>query len=253
MANGNARYPTLQAGHSDRQAITRLQQRLNETGCGPLDEDGVFGQRTASAVKLFQVRRGLTVDGIVGPQTWAALGVLPDVTAGTASSPLTAAALEQATRSLGVRERTRNRGPEVDAFVASVGLNPEGQHAWCQAFVYWCFDRAAAAVGAPNPCARTGSVMKHWQAIQNKIKVVTFAEAAEEPGLIKPGMLFAVDYGHGMGHTGFVAGQHQGGLVTIEGNTSVAGSREGDGVYRRTRSFLSVNLGFVDYGEPVGP
>jgi peptidoglycan hydrolase-like protein with peptidoglycan-binding domain len=36
--------------------------------------DGIFGPVTKTAVEQFQGGNGLTVDGIVGPATWAALG-----------------------------------------------------------------------------------------------------------------------------------------------------------------------------------
>ncbi|HZO73675.1 MAG TPA: peptidoglycan-binding domain-containing protein [Ktedonobacteraceae bacterium] len=39
-----------------------------------LAKDGQFGTLTANAVKDFQKKKGLTVDGIVGPMTWHALG-----------------------------------------------------------------------------------------------------------------------------------------------------------------------------------
>ncbi|GAB6118829.1 hypothetical protein JCM16816_24260 [Thermoanaerobacter brockii subsp. lactiethylicus] len=50
-----------------------LQETLNIIGYS-LVEDGQFGTRTQAAVKDFQSKNGLTVDGIVGPQTWQKLG-----------------------------------------------------------------------------------------------------------------------------------------------------------------------------------
>ena len=35
--------------------------------------DGIFGSDTERAVIQFQVQAGLTVDGVIGPATWAAL------------------------------------------------------------------------------------------------------------------------------------------------------------------------------------
>lgn len=40
-----------------------------------INADGVFGNDTYNAVRNFQGRKKLTVDGVVGPKTWAALGI----------------------------------------------------------------------------------------------------------------------------------------------------------------------------------
>lgn len=52
--------------------VTYIQSLLNQAGAH-LATDGQFGPQTASAVRQFQQDHGLTVDGIVGPQTWGAL------------------------------------------------------------------------------------------------------------------------------------------------------------------------------------
>ncbi|MBD1913256.1 peptidoglycan-binding domain-containing protein [Leptolyngbya sp. FACHB-8] len=51
--------------------VQRLQNSLNTLDFGPIDEDGVFGESTKAAIKSYQSSRGLTADGIVGPETWA--------------------------------------------------------------------------------------------------------------------------------------------------------------------------------------
>jgi peptidoglycan hydrolase-like protein with peptidoglycan-binding domain len=54
-----------------RTAITQLQQRLIDLGydLGPMGADGIYGQRTASAIRAYQEANGLTVDGDAGPET----------------------------------------------------------------------------------------------------------------------------------------------------------------------------------------
>ncbi|MDY7222096.1 N-acetylmuramoyl-L-alanine amidase [Halalkalibacterium halodurans] len=54
--------------------LTRvLQALLYIRGFNPGQIDSIFGGKTESAVRKFQRDNGLTVDGIVGPKTWAAL------------------------------------------------------------------------------------------------------------------------------------------------------------------------------------
>ena len=40
-----------------------------------VEEDGVFGKGTDTAVREWQQSEGLVVDGIVGPSTWGAMGI----------------------------------------------------------------------------------------------------------------------------------------------------------------------------------
>lgn len=55
-------------------AVREIQCLLNRwNGGSPLAVDGDFGPRTESWVVYFQDVKGLSVDGIVGPQTWSAL------------------------------------------------------------------------------------------------------------------------------------------------------------------------------------
>ena len=55
--------------------VTALQTYLIHLGysCGDNGADGVFGSGTRAAVRDFQRDHGLTVDGIAGRKTWAAL------------------------------------------------------------------------------------------------------------------------------------------------------------------------------------
>ena len=55
-----------------------LQHLLNVKG-HKVTIDGDFGVKTEVAVKAYQKAKGLTADGIVGPKTWAALGVKENV------------------------------------------------------------------------------------------------------------------------------------------------------------------------------
>jgi peptidoglycan hydrolase-like protein with peptidoglycan-binding domain len=55
-------------------AVQQLQIALVAFGY-PLEVDGEYGPRTEAAVRDFQQRNGLAVDGIAGPDTQVALGM----------------------------------------------------------------------------------------------------------------------------------------------------------------------------------
>ncbi|MBU4034603.1 MAG: peptidoglycan-binding protein [Proteobacteria bacterium] len=53
--------------------VTRIQKALKDAGFYQGEPDGVFGPQTETALKNFQMKSGLEVDGIVGPETWGKL------------------------------------------------------------------------------------------------------------------------------------------------------------------------------------
>ena len=53
-------------------AVSKLQTILNEHGYG-LAVDGIFGEKTRAAVRDYQKRYNLKLDGIAGPETWGSL------------------------------------------------------------------------------------------------------------------------------------------------------------------------------------
>ena len=66
--------------------LRAIQNRLNELGFGPLTVDGKTGPATTNAIKLFQCKNNLKVDGIAGPKTLALLFPSMPVPKGTLMS-----------------------------------------------------------------------------------------------------------------------------------------------------------------------
>jgi hypothetical protein len=58
--------------------VSLLQSRLSSLGFDAGPADGIFGSQTDMAVRKFQQAKGLNVDGVVGAQTWQALGGEPN-------------------------------------------------------------------------------------------------------------------------------------------------------------------------------
>jgi peptidoglycan hydrolase-like protein with peptidoglycan-binding domain len=58
---------------SEGAQVEQTQQQLNKADGAGLKTDSKFGPKTEAAVRGFQQKQGLAVDGIVGPQTTSAL------------------------------------------------------------------------------------------------------------------------------------------------------------------------------------
>lgn len=66
--------------------VKTVQTKLKRWGYYTGSVDGIYGSQTKSAVKYFQRKNGLTVDGIVGKETLSALGISESALNGNSSS-----------------------------------------------------------------------------------------------------------------------------------------------------------------------
>lgn len=76
--------------NSSKSDIKLVQQKLKNWGYYTGSVDGIYGSKTKSAVKYFQRRNGLTVDGIVGNKTLKAMGITSSMLSGSKTSSSTA-------------------------------------------------------------------------------------------------------------------------------------------------------------------
>lgn len=130
---------------------------------------------------------------------------------------------------IGVREATgKNDGQEVELFLKSVGLGKG--YPWCAAFVKHCLLEA----NVPGVDKINGMALS----CENKNRMIF--KSRQMFGEPKPGDVFTLYYAHlkRIGHTGFHHRRVNSSVYeSVEGNTNAAGSREGDGVYKKKRSY----------------
>ena len=66
--------------------VRQIQEKLKRWGYYNGNVDGIFGSQTLEAVKYFQRKNGLTVDGIAGPTTLKAMGIYSSSSSSSSSS-----------------------------------------------------------------------------------------------------------------------------------------------------------------------
>ena len=127
-----------------------------------------------------------------------------------------------------------NRGKEVELYLSSVSLGPG--YAWCAACVHWSY-RECGKVLEP---ARSFAMALNWHPASRRVWTKEgweYDDAKAWVRISEDGDHFALYYSNlgRIGHTGMITGETEDYILTIEGNTSSGGSREGDGVYARKR------------------
>lgn len=141
-----------------------------------------------------------------------------------AYQPVVAAAQKE----IGVREGdVQNTGKRVSEYLRYVGINRPDK--WCAAWVSFVFGQ----VGYSTPKTAWSPAL---------------FPASRQVAKAKPGLVLGIYYASlkRIAHCGIVEQVKNDWVFSVEGNTNVNGSREGDGVYRRTRHIRSIHR-FADW------
>lgn len=142
---------------------------------------------------------------------------------------------------VGVREiRDTNCGVRVDEYKAATWLNPKKGWAWCAAFVCWVVREAMASAGVKQTKTfkrpRTAGAwdFENWSLEQDS----TTNTKKPHGGDVLPGDIVVFTFSH-IGIA--VSPPDDNGIVkVVEGNTDAAGSREGGGVYLKSRHLSKI-------------
>ena len=86
LVNENDSVEALSKYGSRGSEVTQIQTKLKRWGYYNGNIDGIYGTQTLNAVKYFQRKNGLTVDGIAGPATLKAMGIFNSSNSGSSSS-----------------------------------------------------------------------------------------------------------------------------------------------------------------------
>ena len=153
--------------------------------------------------------------------------------------------IKVATREIGVEEIDgTNTGKRVNEYKAATNLNPTESWPCCAAFICWCVREALRITGIretatfKSPTTAGALDLENWSRRQDNS---TWTKAPPN-GDIKAGDIITFKFKNG-GHTGIATSSpdSSGYISTVEGNTDVAGSREGGGVFAKKRHISQVH------------
>jgi uncharacterized protein (TIGR02594 family) len=184
--------------------VQAIQRALKEAGFDPGEIDGVWGRRTIGAVRAFQRTNALEVDGVVGPETVAAL--FGGQAAGDKSQPVVW--YEEARRHLGMQEQ---RGPGSNRKLLDWADDLDIEYKsddipWCGLFVAHCVGSTLPAEVLP----RSPLMARGWKSCGRQTSprlgaIMVFWRGSKEGSL---------------GHVGLYAGEDQQAYHILGGNQS---------------------------------
>lgn len=205
--------------------------------------DGSFGPLTTKAVALklkcdanlksIQSNVGVNDDGILGPITLNA--IISKLSVKEPPSSNAERVLAIAKTQIGIRETSRNHGDGIAKYWTATNY-PDGynnREPYCAACMSWCIKEANIFNEKERPKTAVAFGFENWSDnLPTKTKII------RNPSKVKRGQLVIFAFSH----IGIATSNSDecNRFNTIEANTGATGSRDGDGVYEKTRNVSQV-------------
>jgi uncharacterized protein (TIGR02594 family) len=192
-------------------SVREIQTALSDKGFDPGGIDGIWGRKSIRAVKAFQQASGLSVDGVVGPQTLGKLFGAVTAAVGTEAASGPIVWYEEARRLLGLREGAGAAdNPTILDWADDLDINYANDDIpWCGLFVAHCI--GATLPDEPLPNNPLGA--RNWAKFGQK------SDPAKGAILV----FWRKSPQSGLGHVGFYHGEDA-------QNYHVLGGNQGDSV-----------------------
>jgi len=243
-------------GSNSRKEVAKIQSWLclhahMNSGTGTMTGiDGDFGPATQRAVKNFQKAKRISETGEVSQTVFDKLSAPMknayeyDTKKSTLRKTIVAVAeqhLKQNARELTINGQS-NSGPWVRAYMDGHEGTP---WFWCMGFVQAIIDQAFTIHGQSfkemMPLTYSCDVVG-MKGIEHGC-LMRYLTVRTSPQDVKPGDIVLVrKTKYDWTHTAIVTEVHGSTFTTIEGNTNLAGSRNGLGVFKRIRNFRNSKL-----------
>lgn len=258
VGGGPPVYPgALEIGNSNREGTKLLQEYLTLAGYH-LVLDGLFGHATAQAIYKysFEVLGAGYRTTVLTKYVWRkltanmtfALSSRYDARKVSDINDLVVTFAKRHLKAKAMELNMRNEGPWVRLYMQ----DHEGpKFPWCAGFVSFILQQALE-----TQCRDLGDIDFEYLyscdllAAWGNARHALFQHITPKTH-VPPGSIFLVYRGHGdWVHTGIVINKRDNCLETIEGNTNMAGVREGTAVLHRFRSFKKIHV-ITDYAADI--
>ncbi|ORE98642.1 TIGR02594 family protein [Aurantimonas sp. 22II-16-19i] len=186
--------------------VSDIQKALAAHGINPGPIDGIWGRQTIAAVREFQRRSNLEVDGIVGPMTLGAL--FPNTPKYTGLDQVDLVWFKEARRLIGTKEKPgTGSNPEILDWASDAGIPYDSDDTpWCGLFVAHCI--GSTLDREPIPTAPLWA--RAWRRFGYKTEPTTGAVM----------VFWRESRGSSKGHVGFYAGEDASAYRILGGNQS---------------------------------